>query len=95
MLLLDAVIDRIGDHAVRTGAGIESFDQNADGVQVRTGAGAFTGAALIGADGIDSTVRAALHRGADPLMWSGITMYRGGHPDAGVPGRPHHGDRAG
>src|SRR5687768_13228879 len=44
MLLLDAVVDRIGDHAVRTGAGIESFDQNADGVQVRTGAGAFTGA---------------------------------------------------
>ena len=80
MLLLDAVVDRIGDHAVRTGAGIESFDQNADGVQVRTGAGAFTGAVLIGADGIDSTVRAALHRGADPLMWSGITMYRGATP---------------
>ncbi|WP_370517628.1 FAD-dependent monooxygenase [Mycolicibacterium sp. P9-22] len=80
MLLLDAVIDRIGDRAVRTGAGIESFDQNADGVQVRTGAGAFTGAALIGADGIDSAVRAALHRGPDPLMWSGITMYRGATP---------------
>lgn len=80
MLLLDAVIDRIGGHAVRTGAGVESFTQNIDGVQLRTGAGTFTGAALIGADGVGSTVRAALHPGPDPLMWSGISMYRGATP---------------
>lgn len=80
MLLLDAVIDRIGGHAVRTGAEVQSFDQNPDGVRVRTGAGIVTGAALIGADGIDSTVRATLHPEPDPLMWSGITMYRGATP---------------
>ena len=80
MLLLDTVLDRIGGHAVRAGAGVDSFDQNADGVQVRVGAGTFTGAALIGADGIGSTVRATLHPGPDPLMWSGITMYRGATP---------------
>lgn len=80
MLLLDAVVDRIGSHSVHTDAGVDSFDQNADGVQVRTGAGTFTGAALIGADGIGSVVRTALHPGPDPLMWSGITMYRGATP---------------
>ena len=80
MLLLDAVTDRIGGDAVRTGAGIERFHQDPDGVQVHTGAGTFTGAALIGADGIGSTVRTALHPGPDPLMWSGITMYRGATP---------------
>ena len=77
MLLLDAVVDRIGSHAVRTGTGIESFDQDPDRVQTHTGAGTFTGAALIGADGIGSRVRTGLHPGSDPLMWSGITMYRG------------------
>lgn len=80
MLLLDAVTDRIGGHAIRTGAGVESVEQNAGGVQVHTAAGTFTGAILVGADGIGSTVRAALHPGPDPLMWSGITMYRGAAP---------------
>lgn len=80
MLLLDTVIDRVGGRAVRTGAAVESFDQNPDGVQVRTGADTFTGAALIGADGIGSAVRTALHPGPDPLIWSGITMYRGATP---------------
>lgn len=80
MLLLDTVIDRIGRRAVRTGAEVESFDQDDDGVRVVTSAGTFTGAALIGADGIGSTVRAVLHPAPDPLMWSGITMYRGATP---------------
>lgn len=77
MLLLDTVLDRIGERAVRTGARVQSFDEDSAGVRVHTDAGTFTGAALIGADGIGSTVRTVLHPGPDPLMWSGITMFRG------------------
>ncbi|MCV7430337.1 FAD-dependent monooxygenase [Mycolicibacterium bacteremicum] len=77
MMLFDAVTDRLGASAVRTGAGVAGFDENADGVSVRTTAGTFTGDALIGADGIGSVVRRALHPGPDALLWSGITMFRG------------------
>ncbi|MUL63543.1 flavin-dependent oxidoreductase [Mycobacterium sp. CBMA 234] len=77
MMLLDAVRERLGSDAVRTRSGITGFQQSADGVVADTAAGPVAGAALIGADGINSMVRAALHPGHDPLMWSGITMYRG------------------
>ena len=77
MLLLRAARDRMGTDVVRTGAAVRGFDQGADDVLTRTAAGAVRGAVLVGADGIGSTVRAALHPGPDPLMWSGITMYRG------------------
>ncbi|MUL74805.1 FAD-dependent monooxygenase [Mycolicibacterium sp. CBMA 226] len=77
MMLLDAVRERLGADAVRTGSGVTGFRRHADGVVVDTPAGAVSGAALIGADGINSVVRVALHRGPDPLLSSGITMYRG------------------
>ncbi|BBY67338.1 FAD-dependent monooxygenase [Mycolicibacterium helvum] len=77
MLLLEAVSSRLGRSAVQAGIGVDGFTQDAGQVRVRTTAGALSGAVLIGADGIGSTVRAALHPGPDPLMWSGITMYRG------------------
>ncbi|WP_304112171.1 FAD-dependent monooxygenase [Mycolicibacterium bacteremicum] len=77
MLLLDTVTERLGAAAVRTGAGVEGFADNAGGVSVHTTAGTFTGDALIGADGIGSVVRRALHPGPDQLLSSGITMFRG------------------
>ncbi|MGX9673022.1 FAD-dependent monooxygenase [Mycobacterium sp. HM-7] len=77
MMLLDAVRARLGADAVRTGSGVTGFRERADGVVVDTPAGEVSGAALVGADGINSVVRAALHRGHDPLLCSGITMYRG------------------
>jgi 5-methylphenazine-1-carboxylate 1-monooxygenase len=36
-----------------------------------------TADALVGADGIHSAVRAQLHSGLDPLLWSGVRMFRG------------------
>ncbi|OKH85486.1 hypothetical protein EB75_23515 [Mycobacterium sp. ST-F2] len=77
MMLLDAVRDRLGADAVRTGSGVTGFRQDDDGIVADTAAGPVAGAALIGADGINSVVRAALHPGHDPLLSAGITMYRG------------------
>ncbi|MCX8562369.1 FAD-dependent monooxygenase [Mycolicibacterium mucogenicum] len=77
MVLLDAVRARLGTDAVRTGCGVTGFRQHTDGVVVDTSAVPVAGSALVGADGINSVVRAALHRGPDPLLSSGITMYRG------------------
>ncbi len=77
MLLLDAVVERIGSDTVRTGAGLTGFEQNGDTVVVDTKAGRMGADALVGADGINSAVRAALHPDGDPLLWSGIQMFRG------------------
>ncbi|MBE1546070.1 2-polyprenyl-6-methoxyphenol hydroxylase-like FAD-dependent oxidoreductase [Mycobacterium sp. OAS707] len=77
LLLLSALRERLGANAVRTGAQVDGFDETADGVRVHTSAGEFTADALIGADGIHSAVRAQLHPGPDPLLWSGVRMFRG------------------
>lgn len=82
MILLAAVLERLGPEAVRTATRLEGFEQ-ADGTVTATLTDVRSGAvsservdALIGADGIHSTVRLRLH-GTDPLKWSGITMWRG------------------
>jgi 2-polyprenyl-6-methoxyphenol hydroxylase-like FAD-dependent oxidoreductase len=77
MLLLAAVRDRLGADTVRTGARVTGFTDDGSGVVVHTSTGDVTADVLVGADGIGSTVRAALHAGPDPLRFSGITMYRG------------------
>lgn len=97
-LLVDAVSARLGPDALRTGAGLTGFTQAGDGVVAHTGAGDIRADILIGADGINSVVRAALHPGPDPLLWSGVRMYRGaarmppfldGRTMAIVQGGPH------
>lgn len=77
MLLLDAVTDRLGAGAVHTGAAVTALTESADGVVVATPAGEFGADLLVGADGIHSRVRALLHPGPDPLLYSGVRMYRG------------------
>ncbi|OBF27157.1 hypothetical protein A5724_03705 [Mycobacterium sp. ACS1612] len=80
MMLLSALRERLGNSAVRTGAAVNGFTETADGVRVSTSAGEFTASALVGADGIHSTVRAQLHPRRDPLLWSGTRMFRGAAP---------------
>jgi 2-polyprenyl-6-methoxyphenol hydroxylase-like FAD-dependent oxidoreductase len=87
MLLLSAVRECLGPNAVRTGTKVEGFDDAADGVAVHTSAGTFTADALIGADGIHSAVRAQLHTEPDPLLWSGVRMFRGAAPGDLLDGR--------
>jgi 5-methylphenazine-1-carboxylate 1-monooxygenase len=77
MLLLSALRERLGPNGVRTGAELHGFDESGNRVRVRTSAGVFTADALVGADGIHSAVRAQLHPEPDPLLWSGIRMFRG------------------
>ncbi|MCW2517000.1 MAG: 2-polyprenyl-6-methoxyphenol hydroxylase-like oxidoreductase [Mycobacterium sp.] len=76
-LLLDTVRDRIGPHAVRVDHRVTGFEESADGVLVHTDAGSIAAEMLIGADGIHSAVRAQLHPVGDPLLWSGMRMFRG------------------
>lgn len=78
MLLLDAVADRIGADAVHTDTAVCGVDDLGDRVTVSTNRKPVTATVLVGADGIHSTVRAALHPdAADPLLYSGVRMYRG------------------
>ncbi|MBX6386630.1 MAG: flavin-dependent oxidoreductase [Microbispora sp.] len=62
MLLLDAVIERLGPDAVRTGSRI-------------TGPGDED--LLIGADGIHSAVRAHFYPDEGPPPWNGLVLWRG------------------
>jgi 5-methylphenazine-1-carboxylate 1-monooxygenase len=83
MLLLSAVRERLGPDAVRTGTRLDGFhqtpvDARAHVTDRATGAREeITADVLIGADGLHSTVRALLHPDDDPLLWSGLRMWRG------------------
>ena len=82
-LLLAAVRDRLGAEAVRTGMALESFTEDAAGVHCRVRDRStdvvvdMAADALIGADGLHSTVRAQLHPGEGRPLWNGIRMWRG------------------
>jgi 2-polyprenyl-6-methoxyphenol hydroxylase-like FAD-dependent oxidoreductase len=83
LLLLQAVKERLGADAVRCGLALERFTQTPDGVraELRERAtrrlGAVDADVLIGADGVDSAVRAQLHPDDGPPRWSGVGMWRG------------------
>ncbi|KOU51924.1 flavin-dependent oxidoreductase [Streptomyces sp. WM6378] len=83
LLLLAAVRERLGADAVRVGMRLVDFAQEGGEVRVRLlnrASGAVTevgAAALVGADGLHSAVRARLHPDGGPLLWSGIRMWRG------------------
>lgn len=83
MMLLDAVRTRIGPDAVRTGMAFERFEHQEAGtaahfVDRRTGAPVVVEAdVLVGADGIDSRLRAQLHPGEGAPRGNGVHMWRG------------------
>ena len=77
-VLWEAARERLGAEALLTGARLAGFDQDADGVTARLADGrALRGEALIGADGIHSVLRAALHPEDGGIRWNGIQMWRG------------------
>ena len=83
MMLLHAVRNRLGTDAVRTGLAVERFENSDARVSVElrdrwTGCLVVESAGvLVGADGINSAVRAQLHPQEGPLIWNGIHLWRG------------------
>ncbi|MEW2354801.1 flavin-dependent oxidoreductase [Spirillospora sp. NPDC029432] len=83
MLLLEAVQERLGADAVRTGTTLTGFTEEAGGVTSRvrdqdTGTGSEIRAdVLVGADGLHSAVRKALHPDEGGPLWNGVRLWRG------------------
>jgi 2-polyprenyl-6-methoxyphenol hydroxylase-like FAD-dependent oxidoreductase len=82
MLLYEKVVEQIGKDAIKLGSrvtgyrkhpdGVTAFVEHSDGSTSET-----TGALLIGADGINSVVRAQMHPAQPPIHWGGAVMWRG------------------
>jgi 5-methylphenazine-1-carboxylate 1-monooxygenase len=84
MILLDAARERLGADRVLTGHALTGWEETATGVRAhfvnrRTGEsrGSADGSLLIAADGIHSTVRAALYPNEGPPIWNGAILWRG------------------
>ncbi|KNB51880.1 FAD-dependent monooxygenase [Streptomyces caatingaensis] len=82
MMLLEAVRERLGPGAIRTGLRLHSFERTAGGVRVeaRDASDApvrLDAAALVGADGVRSAVRDLLHPGRRELSTGEVRMWRG------------------
>ncbi len=77
-LLWDAARQRLGADALVTGARLAGFEQDEQGVTATFADGRRArGSALVGADGIHSVLRAALHPQDGGIRWNGIQMWRG------------------
>ena len=83
-ILADAVRARLGASSIRTGHRLVRFEQDEGGVRAHFADPASgrplaseRGDALIGADGIHSTLRGLLYPDEGPPRFSGITMWRG------------------
>jgi 2-polyprenyl-6-methoxyphenol hydroxylase-like FAD-dependent oxidoreductase len=82
-LLYEAVRERLGDGAVRTGRRLVRFEEQAGNVTAvfadRSGqeVDRSEGDVLIGADGIRSAVRATLNPGEGDPRWNGVVLWRG------------------
>ncbi len=82
LMLWDAATERLEAQAPRAGHRLAGFTQDADGVAVRFvrpdgSTVEERGDVLVGADGIHSPLRAALHPDDGGLRWNGIAMWRG------------------
>ena len=77
-VLWQAARERLGDSALRTGARLAGVEQDAAGVSARFADGRTArGDVLVGADGIHSVLRNALHPADGGIRWNGIQMWRG------------------
>lgn len=83
-ILLDAVIERLGENAILTSHHLTSFTDTADGVSATfidkaTGsdAGTYSGTLLIAADGIHSAIREKLYPQEGAPLWNGRILWRG------------------
>lgn len=87
MLLLDAVNERLGADAVRTGMRVTGYRNHAGGSGVTALVTTrenekleIDGCLLVAADGLHSAVRAQMHPTQPPIQWGGAIMWRGVTP---------------
>lgn len=74
--LLGALVDAAGRERLHTGRRLAGFAEDGDGVTLTfAGGGSARAAVLVGADGLRSTVRAALHGEREP-RYAGYTSWR-------------------
>ena len=83
-ILVNTVRERLGPNAFLTGHRFYRLEQDAEKVVAyfHTGTSeqilkSYRGSALVGCDGIKSVVRRLFYEKDDPLIYSGITMWRG------------------
>ena len=82
-VILEAVLERLGPQAVRTGCRLGAFTQDGAGVTARfydrgeRQVAQAEGDVLIGADGIHSFVRGRIAPGEGPPKWNGLMLWRG------------------
>ncbi len=83
-LLYDAVVERLGEDAVRSGRRLLGFIEDEGGVTAHFADSrwgeqgeSMRGDVLIGADGIHSLVREHFYPDQGPPSWNGIKMWRG------------------
>ena len=81
-MLWDAAAERLGPTAPVAGRRLLGAEQDGEGVTARFQlpdgtADVVEGEVLVGADGIHSTLRTALHPDDGGIRWNGITMWRG------------------
>lgn len=81
MMLLEAVLDRLGPEAVVTGHRLVGYSQDDRGVtarfDTRGGMRELRGTVLIGADGLRSAVRAQMYPDEGEPLWGGAVLWRG------------------
>ena len=77
-VLWQAAEARLPKGTLLRNARLQHFTQNAHGITAHLADGrSLSGDALIGADGIHSIIRAALHPDDGGIRWNGIQMWRG------------------
>ena len=82
MLLHHKVVERLGPQSVRLGSRVTGYRKHPNGViafieHADDSSSEVRGNLLIGADGINSAVRAQMHPTQPPIHWGGAVMWRG------------------
>jgi 2-polyprenyl-6-methoxyphenol hydroxylase-like FAD-dependent oxidoreductase len=81
MLLLQTVLDRLGEDVFHPGHRVTAYRNDRSGVTISVevaGKGReVSGSLLIGADGIHSAIRAQMYPDQPPIHWGGAIMWRG------------------